>query len=61
MKVRVKSTKKGGGTVTTGLVEYDMAINYKKVLEREYPNDKHEIIAVGKKKKSGYQKNRIKA
>ena len=50
MKVRVKSTKKEGGTVQTGLVDYDIAVKYKKVLEREYPEDKHEIVAVGKKK-----------
>lgn len=60
MKVRVKSIKNGGGTVQTGLVDYEVAVNYKKVLEREYPNDKHEIIAVGKKKKGGYQKGRVK-
>lgn len=59
MKVRVKSTKKEGGTVQTGLVDYDIAVKYKKVLEREYPEDKHEIVAVGKKKKGSYQKYHI--
>lgn len=60
MKVRVRSIKKNGGTVQTGLVDYELAISYKKVLDREYPNDKHEIIVAGKKKRRGYQKSRVK-
>lgn len=60
MKVRVLSKKKDGGEVISGLMDEVLAGSVLKLLERQYPDDKHIIIRSDKSRvQNAYKKVRV--
>lgn len=60
MKVRVLSKKKDGGEVIRGLMDEVLAGSVLKLLERQYPDDKHIIIRSDKSRvQNAYKKVRV--